>query len=254
MDGIRVGHAVGRSSQKLVSYRADTFSRLQKCAYPPCSSNPLDTSSRRFCLDHEHYHSLCGIFGCDRDRKPFDEEEGEEETQACEREDHQLLWRRWVKLKGQLKVGGFGRVMREKSQREKRKMRGRKVEVEEESDGEGEVGVEDDSEMVGSGSRKTVNMWSAGKMAGIQLLIHACGCPIAWEKFVSALSFSRSPLLRRADLLLPLNSTPPNPPPKSSLSSPRSISLLLPSPPTSPTTAPASSSPPSPKIPSCSIG
>ncbi|ORY77185.1 hypothetical protein BCR35DRAFT_292255 [Leucosporidium creatinivorum] len=163
MDGIKIGHA--------------------KCAYPPCSSNPLDTSTRRFCLDHEHYHSLCGVFGCDRDRKPFDEEEGEEPTQACEREDHQLLWRRWVKFKGQLKVGGFGRVMREKSQREKRKMRGRKVESGEESEGEGEGEG-------GGGSRKTVNMWSAGQMAGIQLFIHACGCPIAWEKFYTPESTS----------------------------------------------------------------
>lgn len=81
-------------------------------------------------------------------------------------------------------------MMREKFQREKSKIRGRKIEREMESDGEDGGEEEDEDEKASGGSSKIVNMWSAGHMAGIQLLIHACGCPIAWEKFVSRLTYS----------------------------------------------------------------
>lgn len=36
-----------------------------------------------------------------------------------------------------------------------------------------------------AGRKPPQTMWSFGTMAGIQLLLFACGCPIGWEKFVS---------------------------------------------------------------------
>lgn len=40
-------------------------------------------------------------------------------------------------------------------------------------------------------SKSPVTMWSSSRTAGVQLLVHACGCPLAWTKLVSGCLRSR---------------------------------------------------------------
>lgn len=113
---------------------------------------------------------------------------------------------------------GYSRVVREMSQREK-KRKGIRKETEEEQissdedvEGNAELGAARDGVGGSTGGdsidRVSVNpsltsgctgrkppatMWTFGTIAGIQLLIFACGCPIGWEKFVSGWMLPFSP-------------------------------------------------------------
>lgn len=143
MDGIQIGHA--------------------KCAYPPCTNDPIDHRARRFCESHDHYHGLCGVYGCDRIRT--DVKPGNPKVEACDDELHQAMWYARVRRQGKAHDIGYAKLMSEskKGARATTRQRG-----------------------------DSPTMWVAGVVHNIQLLVAACGCPVAWDKFVSTCDLQHS--------------------------------------------------------------
>lgn len=209
MDGIQLGHKVGNvqsdSNGLLIQDHVE-----QKCAVPSCKLEPVDHRSERFCTEHAHYRALCGVVGCGKLVKKT--AAGEKRSGACEGEEHQALWTQHEKRQIGGRVKGFSRIIR----RRKRKREGLRQspapslgsdfehdasdfdqldsDAEDESD---QPDSDDGSEYKPAlaPKRAPLTMWSFDRTAAVQILVHACGCPIAWRKLVShrdlGLSISR---------------------------------------------------------------
>ncbi|GAA5881399.1 hypothetical protein JCM1840_007554 [Sporobolomyces johnsonii] len=168
-DGIRIGHLL--------------------CAYPTCANPPTKhTRSQRFCPAHVHLNELCGVLGCDRLREEL--EDGEP-TEACHDKEHQRLWLEFSKRRSATVDKGWRRgrhAYAEVLQAQAVKTRG-SSESESESDHE-VVKPESKSPKIGYGEEQDAHetvttMWALRRTSTLQLLVAACGTPLAWTKFTA---------------------------------------------------------------------
>ncbi|GAA5830099.1 hypothetical protein JCM11251_006876 [Rhodosporidiobolus azoricus] len=164
-DGIQIGHPL--------------------CAYPNCTNPPeAHRRAKRFCDYHQLCRSWCGIVGCER---PVSDELDDEAdlTEACKINSHQMAWRTWKKRSGELKARGW-------AGRKKRVDEGIKYEVVEVGD-DGEVSVDEDEARIGGNEadgeeskpsrQRLAHMWTLRRSSNLQILVGACGTPLAWAKF-----------------------------------------------------------------------
>ncbi|GAA5973902.1 hypothetical protein JCM11641_001209 [Rhodosporidiobolus odoratus] len=171
-DGIQIGHPL--------------------CAHPHCTNPPTaHRRAQRFCPTHIDLHDLCGIFSCGRLRSEELDSQGEL-TEACDNSEHQRLWSDFERNRREFRAAGWvGR---------KRRKGGaygvRDVEVEEgrrekdwldvdDSDDEFvlDEGEKEEEEEQPVGMEKIVTTWSLRRTSNLQILVSACGTPLAWSKF-----------------------------------------------------------------------
>ncbi|GAA5965696.1 hypothetical protein JCM21900_001563 [Sporobolomyces salmonicolor] len=166
-DGIRIGHLL--------------------CAYPSCPNPPTkQTRSQRFCPSHVYLHELCGVLGCDRFRVELDDGEP---TEACFDEKHQRLWLEFSKQRSATVDRGWRRKRPDHAE----VLRAQTVKTpgSSESDSDDEVvKLEWKSPKVGCAEEldehETVTtMWALRRTSTLQLLVAACGTPLAWAKFTA---------------------------------------------------------------------
>ncbi|CEQ42303.1 SPOSA6832_04107, partial [Sporobolomyces salmonicolor] len=166
-DGIRIGHLL--------------------CAYPSCPNPPTkQTRSQRFCPSHVYLHELCGVLGCDRFRVELDDGEP---TEACFDEKHQRLWLEFSKQRSATVERGWRRKRPDHA--EVLQAHTVKTPGSSESDSDDEVvKLEWKSPKVGYAEEldehETVTtMWALRRISTLQLLVAACGTPLAWAKFTA---------------------------------------------------------------------
>ncbi|GAA6058350.1 hypothetical protein JCM3770_005847 [Rhodotorula araucariae] len=171
-DGIEIGHPL--------------------CAVPFCSNPPEAVRrSRRFCSTHVHLHLVCGVAGCARERSDCGEDDVTSE--ACSLAAHQDLWRAYAERR---------RVLKERGWLGRRSASSRKYTVRniEAVDAESSLQLysDDDEEDLwaaerGSGEEEeklprgaaVAHTWSLRRTSNLQILVGACGAPLAWTKFAN---------------------------------------------------------------------
>ncbi|GAA5959082.1 hypothetical protein JCM10213_008671 [Rhodosporidiobolus nylandii] len=174
LDGIQIGHPL--------------------CAYPFCPNPPeKHRRTRRFCTSHLSQHTLCGVLGCGRERS-YELDGHGDLTEACEMEAHQELWRDWARKKREYEGKGWaGRRRKVGEGVMKYEVVGAVEDTEEEEErdvkpfveGDGSDGEDEDWEEKAKPSPRVVTTWSLRRTTNLQLLVSACGCPLAWSKFSS---------------------------------------------------------------------
>ncbi|GAA5897886.1 hypothetical protein JCM6882_005105 [Rhodosporidiobolus microsporus] len=166
-DGIEIGHPL--------------------CAYPSCPNPPeAHRRTRRFCTSHLVWHQYCGIVDCERAVSDELDDDGEI-TEACKLEAHQEAWQRFKKRRKEVQGRGWAGRKRRAGGRGKYEVMEVDEEVED-SAGEGETGGEesgDEDEKKPRLSKRVSHMWSLRRSTNLQLLVGACGTPLAWSKFAN---------------------------------------------------------------------
>ncbi|GAA5917586.1 hypothetical protein JCM8208_000865 [Rhodotorula glutinis] len=173
-DGIEIGHPL--------------------CAAPGCR-NPPDAyrRSRRFCPQHADLHLVCGIDGCDQERSD-DVDDAQEPSEACENPAHQEAWRSYLERRRRLEERGW------RGRRPAAAPKYALPEIDEPPDVEEEMQLysDDDEEDLDVDEiekkpprkRPDTHTWNLRRTSNLQILVAACGAPLAWTKFCDGESAS----------------------------------------------------------------
>ncbi|BGP42005.1 hypothetical protein JCM10449v2_006002 [Rhodotorula kratochvilovae] len=170
-DGIQIGHPL--------------------CAAPSCP-NPPDAirRSRRFCSTHINLHLICGVIGCTRERSN-DGVDDDAPSEACDLPAHEALWQAYTARRRRLEERGWtGRRFAPP-----RKYALPDIdEVELDDSSSLQLYSDDDEEDVASGNgggkekpsagtTDGAHTWRLRRTSNLQILVGACGAPLAWTKF-----------------------------------------------------------------------
>ncbi|GAA5857365.1 hypothetical protein JCM9279_006685 [Rhodotorula babjevae] len=167
-DGIEIGHPL--------------------CAAPGCRSPPdAYRRRRRFCAHHLDLHLVCGVNGCGQERSD-DADDAQDPSEACDNPAHQELWRAFIERRRRFEERGWrGRrfgVARKYALADIDEPPGVEEELQLYSDDdEEELGVNATEEKKPPRRAPMTHTWNIRRTSNLQILVSACGAPLAWTKF-----------------------------------------------------------------------
>ncbi|GAA6024836.1 hypothetical protein JCM10207_000631 [Rhodosporidiobolus poonsookiae] len=226
------------------------------CAYPACPNPPeAHRRSRRFCSAHSAQHGVCGVHGCGAAVSLYLDADGRV-SEACDDAGHRAMWERWNRRREAVREGGWrgrGRQGRYAVPRVEEEGSETGDEQEEEEEGEekkpqlaSDSDLGEDSLENATKTEKVMTTWSLRRTTTLQLLVAACGTPLAFTTFSAGETTSALvAFLSSAHAQLPIASPPAFP---SYIAYDRACAvlrhILSPSPSPSPSSAPPRSLPP----------
>ncbi|GAA5923839.1 uncharacterized protein JCM15063_003783 [Sporobolomyces koalae] len=153
-DGISIGHLL--------------------CAYPGCANPPIKaTRKARFCKSHVRLHKRCGIFQCGR---PIAiSTVGSSTTEACCDPSHQSAWYAFVKKRESIVSRGW---IRQRTL--PRTPGGSNIAFDGPLDSEKRHETGPKTPAI---QDQILHSWALRRSSKLQLLVAACGTPLAWTTF-----------------------------------------------------------------------